>query len=540
MFPEIIIKIAETIKRENGRMLIVGGAVRDMLLNIPPKDIDIEIYGLEVEKIEELIQSLNPEQLDVAGRSFCVFKTKINDLELDISIPRRDSKISEGHKGFEIKGDPYMAPEEAARRRDITINALAYDPLKDEVLDFFHGQEDLEDGIIRAVDFTKFGEDPLRVLRVIQFAARFNFQIEGATQDLCRQIVQTKEFKNQPSIRIGEEWKKLLLKSPQPSIGLEVGLRLGAWQVLHPELVALVDVEQEKDWHPEGDVWTHSLMAVDEAAKIVKRENLNEEDALVIILASLSHDFGKPYTTKIEEKDDKLHSYGHQKAGVEPTLNFLKRLSIEEDIQKQIAILVKEHMFLALNKEPTDKAIKRLSRRLSNMGSGRANIEQLVLVMEADVLGRGSTNSLRFQRGQTLLERARAMGINKEEPKRILRGGDLIKDLGWIPGAKFGFVLDNVYEAQLEGRISNYEEAIELAEAIDPDNFLPENYSDFKELFGQGLKSEIRHTQLEALASGYNLSLPHKSKAQGGKSWKQIVCMKKQLQERDINFILSK
>ncbi len=237
---DVAISIAQAVRDAGGRALIVGGWVRDRLLGRDAKDIDVEVYGLPADRLKELLTRIGP--VNTVGESFTVYKVA----GLDVSLPRRESKTGRGHKGFEVTGDPTMSIEEAARRRDFTINAIAWDPLTDEYLDPFHGREDLERRILRAVDPRTFGEDSLRVLRAVQFAARFEATLDPDTLALCRII----PLDDLPAERIWGEVEKLLLRPARPSIGLTAARDLHVVERLWPELQAMIDCPQDPEWHP--------------------------------------------------------------------------------------------------------------------------------------------------------------------------------------------------------------------------------------------------------------------------------------------------
>lgn len=461
--PSKVLDVAHAMKEAGGRALLVGGSVRDMLLGQLPKDFDIEVYGMPAEEIESIVVSLGPEKIETVGRAFGVITARFNELDVDISIPRHESKQGTGHKGFKVTGDPSMTVEDAARRRDFTINSMAYDPLTGEIIDPFNGRKDLAAGILRATDLERFRDDPLRVLRTAQFAGRFGFKVDKETVAVCQEMTASSEFTELPPGRVNEEWQKLLLKSPKPSLGIDVGSQIGAWGALHPELAALHTIAQDSTWHPEGDVWTHSLMAVDVASEIVRREGLEGDDALVILLGALCHDFGKPQTT--EFKDGRWRSWGHHKEGVAPTERFLERMGIKKDIQERVTRLVAEHMFLALNSKGdiTDSAIKRLARRLDS-----ATIQELVFIMEADVTGRGvEVSKERTEGAADLISRARELEVSLNKPTPILMGRHLIEHLTWEPGPRFSRVLKDIFEAQLRGEINTLEEALAMAASFD-------------------------------------------------------------------------
>ena len=231
--------IARAVAAAGGRALIVGGWVRDRLLGRPSKDIDIEVYALDAEALRTVLSSFGP--VNTVGESFTVYKVA----DLDVSLPRRESKVGHGHRGFAVTGDPTLSIVEASRRRDFTINAISYDPLTGEYEDPFAGRADLEARVLRAVDPRTFADDSLRVLRAVQFAARFELTVDQGTAQLCRRI----RLDDLPSERIWGELEKLLLLAGRPSIGLQLALDLHAIPQLFPELHALVGCPQEPEWH---------------------------------------------------------------------------------------------------------------------------------------------------------------------------------------------------------------------------------------------------------------------------------------------------
>ncbi len=452
-------KLSEKVSPFDGKAFIVGGYARDEAMrragqkDIRSKDIDIEVYGVSFEQLKSIIEADDFKDFgtpNLVGKSFGVIKIG----EIDISLPRRDSKVASGHRGFEIEVDPNLSLHQASLRRDLTINALLLDPITGEIVDPVGGLEDLENKILRAVDLKTFGEDPLRALRLAQFAARFGFQVDEKTIEIAKNL----PLSELPNARIGEEWRKLLLKSSKPSIGLEIARQVGVIEKLHPALFAIIGVEQEADFHPEGDVWTHSLIAVDVAAEIVERESLSGDDALTIKLAALLHDLGKPATTqkRLVRGQWRITSYGHEEAGIEPTRQFLSRMEFGNNVNERVEKLVRYHMYLSSNPNPDQAAIRRLSTKISP-----SSIQQLSFVMEADRRGRvGLPQGLDEIINLTKL--ASEVGVTQEPQRPIIQGRDLIA-LGLKPGKKFGEIIRNVQEAYLSGNIQTREEALELA-----------------------------------------------------------------------------
>jgi tRNA nucleotidyltransferase (CCA-adding enzyme) len=442
----LALDVARAVRDASGRALIVGGWVRDRVLGRDAKDIDLEVYGLESGALKTLLARFGA--VNAVGESFTVFKVG----DLDVSLPRRESKVGRGHKGFEVVGDPTLPIEGAARRRDFTINAIAFDPLTDEYLDPFGGRADLEARILRVVDPETFGDDSLRVLRAIQFAARFDCTLEPRTAAICAAI----PLDDLPAERIWGEVEKLLLRSARPSIGLALARELGVVSRLWPELHALIDCPQEPDWHPEGDVWIHTLMVVDEAR--TRLADLDYAREVTVMVGALVHDLGKPSTTAFE--DGRIRSKGHEAAGVAPATALLDRLNLHTldgfDVRRHILGIVAYHLAPGMwSKAPTpvgDGAFRRLAARV--------DLELLARVADADCHGRAG--QFDCSGINWFLERARALGVQHEAPKPLLMGRHLL-DLGVKPGPQMGALLKEVYEQQLDGAVTTVEEAIAMA-----------------------------------------------------------------------------
>jgi tRNA nucleotidyltransferase (CCA-adding enzyme) len=377
---------------------------------------------------------------------------------IDVSLPRHESKVGRGHRGFEITGDPWMSYEDAARRRDFTINAVMYDPLTDEFVDPFHGREDIQNSIIRAVDPTTFIEDSLRVLRAMQFAARFEFTIDPATIALCRSI----DLSDLPAERIWAEVEKWLLQSDKPSIGFWAAIELGITEKLWPEMHALIGCPQEYEWHPEGDVDIHTAMVIDEARKLI--DDLPHAKQLAVMLGALCHDFGKPATTKFE--DGRIRSKGHEDAGRAPTASFLERLNLNTidgyDVRRQVLALVADHLapghfhksFLK-GAQVSDGAFRRLAQRVEP--------DLLYRVARADCLGR--TGDFKPDAMEWFRAHVNELHIPVKAPEPILMGRHVLA-LGLQPGPRVGQITRAVYELQLDGQVTTLDEAIAAAQKL--------------------------------------------------------------------------
>ncbi len=440
---DTVLHIASAIRDAGGRALMVGGAVRDMILGAEAKDIDLEVYGLAPDRLISVLE--RDFALDLVGISFGVLK--VHGCDIDIALPRRESKRGIGHKGFEIFSDPFLPIEDAAARRDFTINAIYLDPLTDEIIDPHNGYEDLKHGRLRHVS-DHFTEDPLRVLRGMQFIARFNLDAAPETIDICR----TMTPEDLPPERLMEEWAKLLTKGKAISKGLTF-LKETGWVKYYPELEALINCEQDPKWHPEGSVWNHTLLALNAFA--AARTGDRTED-LIVGLAVLCHDFGKPATTALDRGH--IRSLGHDEAGIQPTLTFLSRLTASDDILKSVPPLVAAHMqpFALCTAKAGDNAVRRLAVKV-----GR--IDRLIRVCRSDYKGCQGVDEENSNVEPTLKwleEAAERLRIIDSRPKPILQGRDLIK-LGYKPNAQFGIWLKAAYEAQLDGIFTDLEGAID-------------------------------------------------------------------------------
>lgn len=433
--PEIV-RLARHLDRHGGRALLVGGAVRDLLRGEPAKDVDLEVYGLDLEALERALGELG--EVIAVGRAFGVLKVK--GIDADISIPRRDSKTGRGHRGFLVELDPTLDFAAAARRRDLTINSIGYDPLNGEILDPYGGREDLETGVLRATDPETFSEDSLRALRVAQFRARFELAIDPELEAISSRL----DLSDLPGERIFEELRKLLLKGRRPSLGLLFLEHTGLLRFF-PELEKMVGVPQDPIWHPEGTVWEHTLLVLDEAAKL---RSGDEAFDLPLMLGALCHDIGKPSTTA--ERGGRIISPGHDEAGAEPTRSLLGRLRAAHRLIDQVVALVRFHLAPALlpQNSASLKAYRRLLRRMTEAG---IDVPLLYAVARADHFGRTTPDALarEFPSGDEFLRRMEEVGRVESAGKDVVLGRHLIAR-GLEPGPRFGELLEACREIQDE------------------------------------------------------------------------------------------
>lgn len=425
---------------------LVGGAVIDVIQGREIKDWDIEVFGASLGAISFFLKK---EKLPVSlvGESFGVLKTVYEGLDIDISVPRKENKIGRGHRCFTAEFPSNISMKEAARRRDLTINSMSIDLSDGVLVDNYGGLEDLKKGWLRATDDETFVEDPLRVLRIMQLLPRKGKVVVPQTIELCKKM--KSEFSDLPKERIFEEFSKLLLKAEKPSLGLDF-LVACEWIEFFPELEELMGCQQNPEWHPEGDVWEHTLATIDIAASV--REMIPEDWRLAFMFGVLLHDVGKPETT-----DDALHAYGHDKAGVPIATDFMERITNDKTLISRVISIVENHMRpgqLCHAEKVRDGAWKRLHNKI--------RLDVIAYVCFSDY---ASTKKMvfldmteRHEPSYKALEWFDILGEKKVEP--VLLGRHLIA-LGMTPSRSFGKILKKAYEYQIDLGLESHEEIIE-------------------------------------------------------------------------------
>ena len=431
-------KIAKDIKKKNGRMFYVGGYVRDKILNpfiTDIKDIDVEVFNISPEELKTILS--NYGTVDEFGISFGILK--IHGINIDFSMPRKEKSVGIGHRAFEVVVDPYMSMIDSARRRDFTINSILEDVLTGERFDYFGGIEDIKNKTIKHVDDVTFIEDELRVLRACQFAARFSFKIANETVSLCKQT----STLSIPKERIYGELEKALLKSTKPSIFFEYAKEIGFLKDILSPMDKLIGLKQNPVYHPEGDVWKHTMMVIDEAAVLRDKSNY----PIAFMLASVCHDLGKITTTQVLENGD-IISYHHEN-DMEIIDCFLKNITNNNDLISSVKLLVKTHMrpnIIASN-ESTDKSIRKL---IVDTSGKLVNIYDAILLSKADRLGRTINNISTDELEQWWKNRLTKVNGEKTKIEPLIKGSDLIS-MGYNQGKEFKYILDKAFKLQIDG-----------------------------------------------------------------------------------------
>ena len=495
-------RIYNTLKRENNIKI----------------DVHYKIFKADVDESYKRIQEQLKRGEERADISYDLLKTmygwyqeSIKDIQTsqkaevyDFTVPRTENKIGKGHRDFEIKLDPNMSVKDAARRRDFTWNSMAYNPITKRLYDYFRGIKDLKDGIIRHVDDKTFAEDPLRILRAMQFQARYGMKIDEATLELMRSMVvgENETFSTVSKMRYYDEFKKWAVKGKYHSMIFEFLRKTGIGERYFPELMELVKVMQDPIHHPEGNVEEHTMQVLAKANEIAEREKLSEKDKLLLIFAALFHDIAKPETfaKRYSEKHKAtiITFYGHELKGSEKFESIFRRMM---DINEYVDILrpvIREHLAHATLMSIKDEkqrysAFKKLMYRLDkdNIDNQIYLGRMLLYLMEADMLGRNNANK---EKHDTLIEFERLLNKYTDDVKNVkkieflINGNDVIK-LGVPKGPAIGFVLEAAKEAQLDEKFNDKESALQWLE-----NFIENNKDKI-----EGLSKKIKKDEVSEL-----------------------------------------
>lgn len=428
---------------EKGKIYEVGGAVRDKYISpvLPDKDKDYLVTGIPLEELCSLLSSFG--RVDLVGKSFGVIKflpSRRFDGEhvFDVALPRKEYSTGLGHKDFQVEYDHGLQVEDDLHRRDFTINAMAEDLATGELVDPLQGRKDIKRRLIRITNPDSFRDDPLRMLRGVQFAARFEFELEENT---LRSLEENAELITTVSPeRIQEELNKLLLKAKYPSFGFRLMQRVGLLEKILPELATGVGVAQPGGYHA-YDVFEHSILTTDSAPR-----------DLVIRLAALLHDISKPDTRVLTDEGGATF-YGHDKKGSRVARRVLQRLRYSNQIIDQVCLLVDKHMFTT---GVTDKGVRRLIRRM-----GEELIFSLLDLRRADVAAQGKGGST--QDVDELEERIR-LELEKKPPFGLkdlaVNGNDIMSTFDLSPSPLLGQVLNYLLELVLDNPELNQKERL--------------------------------------------------------------------------------
>lgn len=444
--PSAVLPLIHALENRGIRPIVVGGFVRDALLGIQSKDIDIELFAAhDPEALAQLLSAFGT--VDRVGKSFGVYKLRTDDIECDLSLPRTEQKSGTGHRGFTVETFTAFDFAKAARRRDFTVNAIGFDPVRKMVLDPYNGSEDLRNGRLRCVNPATFVDDPLRLFRAIQFAARFHLTPDKQLITLAREMVRSGVLNELPKERIFDEWQKLLLKSDKPSIGFCWMERFGML-TLFPTLHALKGVPVNPLSHGVKDVLAHTLSALDCMA--AERSGDAESD-LAMMLGILCHDIGKPYATRLQNGIIKAPQ--HAIIGLDAALTLLTQLTNNKKLHTNVLNYVRYHgePKRLFEKKASDPEILQLSRQTS--------IEKIIKISRCDHARQNIADNAGFDIGEWLTQKAERLGVYHHGPEPLLTGRDIIA-LGMVPSERFKTILDDALDAQIHQKFRTQEEGL--------------------------------------------------------------------------------
>lgn len=441
LYPPLL-DVVQRIHEAGGRILLVGGAVRDLFLHMPCKDLDLEVYGLTVNKLESILQTVG--EVFTVGKAFGVLR--VAGIDADWSLPRCDSA---GRKPT-VETDPFMSYAKAFKRRDLTINALGIDLMTFELIDPFHGLQDMRNGILSCPDERLFVEDPLRFYRVMQFIARFGMWPDERLTQLCA----TMDIRSISRERIEAEFQKLMLQGQPPSAGFRWLKTINRLHEVLPELALTIGVSQDPRWHKEGDVFEHTMQALDAAALFAYPD---PEDRLVLRYAALCHDLGKATTTVVHE-DGTITSYGHELDSVTYARSLLPRMMSNKIVIERVLILVRHHMkplqFIKGKAQAT--AYKRLARMLGK----QVTMSMLADLACSDVSGRNPEGNaplpLECEMPTLFKQKAAAARVIFQAEPAVLHGRDILDSIA--PGPLLGRALEYAYQVQIKDNITDKDE----------------------------------------------------------------------------------
>ncbi|HSE88334.1 MAG TPA: CCA tRNA nucleotidyltransferase [Candidatus Binatia bacterium] len=420
------IAIIRRLRDEGYESYLAGGCVRDTLLGKTPQDYDITTNA----KPDDIVK-IFPKTVPV-GAQFGVILVMLEGQPFEVASFRHDGPYLDGRRPTHVR---YGSLQEDIFRRDFTINGMVYDPIADHLIDLVGGRKDLESKLVRAIGRprSRFEEDRLRMVRAVRFAASLDFTVESETFAAIRDLAPT--IKQISWERIGEEITRILTEGGAKT-GFELLDRTGLLKVLLPEIDAMKGVEQSPDYHPEGDVFTHTMLTL---------SHLNSPTE-TLAYGCLLHDVGKPVCIRRDE--GRITFYGHTEKGAEMAEEVLKRLKRSRGTRERVAYLVRSHL---RHMQAPQMRLSTLKRFL-----GEDGIDELLELTRIDALSaNGDLQYYRFCK-QKLAE------LKEEEihPEPLLRGRDLIA-MGFSPGPHFQIILKQIEEKQLGGELSNRDEAMD-------------------------------------------------------------------------------
>jgi len=425
--------IFDAIEEFGGKVYLVGGTVRDFYRNqtFHAYDLDVEVYQLTLSQLEKVLSQFGT--VNVVGKCFGIVKVSCLP-DVDFALPRKEISMGKKHTDFDVIFDPYMDKRVAAGRRDFTMNTLLYEYQTGAILDYYNGKEDIDSRLIRMVNPNAFKEDPLRILRAARFAARYQFDVEKKTMETCQKMVLKGALKALSTPRVYQEYCHILLAA-RPSLGFAFLSQVGA---LPKYLEDLKQTMQRLDYHPEGNVWNHTMLVIDLAAQTKHKSSY----PLAFMWSCLLHDIGKPITTTPTGSAPK-----HHLVGVDVFRTQCTTLIQSKKMQTYIATMIAHHMELMHMAKNNAKDIKYY--RLLKEIDGIFPITDLILFTKCDKFGRLMDSSKNIEQLTVYIEdKIKRLGIKALKP--CITGKTLLS-LGYQPSLNFSKMLEEAYTMQMQG-----------------------------------------------------------------------------------------
>lgn len=436
--PKEVLYVVESLQNAGFEGYLVGGCVRDIILGKNPKDWDITTNAVPNE-----IQDIFPDSFYENDFGTVGVKTHAEDpvyVVVEVTPYRTETTYSDNRHPDEVSFSQNI--EEDLKRRDFTMNAIAYNPVSDEIIDLFNGQEDIQKGLIKTVGDAseRFTEDALRIIRAVRFASELSFTISS---DIISAISRLSPLlSNVSRERIGEEFKKIIM-SDNPVLGLSLAQKLDITDYISPVLRETFGVEQNKQAH-KYDVWEHLLHSLEHAA--------NKNYSLELRLAALFHDIGKPRSKRVD-KSGKTTFFGHEVIGAKMTEEILNNLKFSRETIKKVVKLVRWHMFFSDTEEITLSAVRRL---VANVG--KEDIWDLINIRKCDRIGSGRPKEepYRLRKFEAMIEQVISDPISVAMLK--MNGDIILKKFPVKPGPRIGWVLHALLEEVLDDPTKNTDE----------------------------------------------------------------------------------
>ncbi len=426
---EIAKKIVEKLNQAGHTAFFAGGAVRDILMNKKPGDFDIATSA-KPEEIEKIFKNTKP-----VGKRFGVILVIIKSIVFEVATFRSDFGYSDNRRPDKVK---WVSAKEDAKRRDFTINGIFYDPIAKKYYDYVDGKKDIKAKILRFIGNpdNRIQEDSLRIIRAVRFKNRLGFEYETKTKQAL--LKNAAKIKNVSQERIQEELNKILLDENRTEAIKDLE-KFGMFEYILPELLKMRGVQQPKNWHQEGDVWTHTLLCI---------ESLPKKTKLSVAWAVLLHDVGKPATYEIKHR---ICFYGHCKKSADIADIILKRLKFPNDLREKIVFLIGQHL--------RHKDIKRMKEHRARRWANHEWFKDLLSVWLADAKGSLPNNFELYDYAKKIYDEEMA---KPKKPKKVLTGNDVMEILNIKPGPEVGKILSLIEDLQWEGKIKTKEEAIKF------------------------------------------------------------------------------